>query len=205
MTNGSPQEAGAPLAFREPMFAAIDIWSGGDGEPWSRSTTREGEEDTELLFAAAVEPDADFDGLGDLSQDCFPNHPFDQELCGRDLRPPGVSRQVRPHQHFLRSGVIVARVSSDEAGMARAAGQLEIKGNPARTFALRPARSAISSNESVALRIRIRREALRAARESAREGKRVVASVRLSVTDAAGLVGEKRAIVRPVVAGYSGG
>ncbi len=197
VSNVSPQEAGAPLAFRELMVGTMDTWTYGDAEPTGSFAIWDYEESTELLFAAVVEPDADRDGLGDVSQDCFPNHPFDQEFCGRDLRPPEIATRVRHRQGFLRSGVITARVSSDEAGTAEADGQLEIKGKPGRTFALRRARSAIGSDGSLALRIRIRPGALRLAQKAAREGKRVIARLRISVTDASGLVDEARDTVRP--------
>jgi len=204
VSNRRPLEAGAPLAFKESAIGETDTWTFGDAEPWGTSI-RGGEESTELLFAAVVEPDQDKDGLGDLTQDCFPSHPFDQQFCGRDLRPPGISRQVDPYQRFLRSGVVVARVSSDEAGTARATGLLTIKGNPKRTFGLRRARTPIAQDASVVLRLRVQRGALQLARNAAREGHRVFASVHLSVTDAGGLVNEKRAIVRPVVARHVDG
>jgi hypothetical protein len=173
----------------------MDMWTGGMAEPmesiWSQ------EEDTELLLNAEIEPDADGDGYGDLTQDCFPNHPGDQELCGRDFAPPTIRPLFSARQGFLRSGVILARVTSNESGIARAVGRLHIKGRGARTYALPTARKSITAGVSTVLRLRVRKPALKAARVAARDGKNITVTVRVGVMDAAGNEGQVPIRIRP--------
>lgn len=198
ISNDSTQEAGAPLAFQETGVGIMDRYYYGDAEPMSAGVWWDQDENTELLLAAVVEPDADRDGLGDLSQDCFPNHPGDQELCGRDLRPPTISSQVKARQRFLQSGVVVARVSSDESGTVRAGGKLEIRRPHGVLIFVPPrVRSTITAGSSATLRVKLRPRALRVARKAFAAGQKVQVALRLSATDTAGLVSERRSVVRP--------
>jgi hypothetical protein len=180
IANRSTQEAGAPIAFRAEGVGTLDTWTGEPGESiW------ETEEDTELLLDAEIEPDADRDGYGDLTQDCFPSRFDEQDRCGRDFLPPTIRPRFKARQTFLRSGVILVRVASSEAGFAWADGRLEIKGRRDWTYGLRNARRAITENGQVVLRLRVRKQALKAARGAAREGKKIVVAGRVGVVDAA--------------------
>lgn len=185
--NRSVQEAGAPIAFREDGVGTIDTWT---GEPWSSSAIWNQEEDVELLLDAEIEPDADRDGFGDLTQDCFPSHFGDQHLCGRDFAPPVVKSRFARRQAFLRSGTVSVRVSSNEAGRVRASGELQIKGGKGWTYGLRGARKSVAPGGQAILRLQVRPRALKAARLAAAEGKRVVVTGRVGVQDASGNEGQ---------------
>lgn len=191
--NRSVQEAGAPIAFAEPGVGVIHLWW---GDPESAIWDEEG--GVELLLDAEIEPDADHDGYGDLTQDCYPNHPGDQHLCGQDLAPPGIKARFAKRQSFLRSGAIVVRVGTNEAGLARASGELQIKGRGGRTYSLRSARKSIVAGGQAVLRLRVRHKALKAARLAAAEGKRIVVTGRVGVRDASGNEGQAPVRVRSV-------
>lgn len=192
VTNSSTQEAGAPIAHAEIGVGRAAVWA---GEPWESAVTDE--EETELLFNAEIEPDADKDGYGDLTQDCFPNHPGDQELCGRDIVPPAIQPRFAARQAFLRSGAILVRVTSNEAGLARAKGQLEIKGRDGRTYELRGGHKPITAGGSAALRLRLGKKALKSARAAVRDGKKILASVQVGVVDGARNAREATVRIRP--------
>lgn len=190
--NGSTQEAGAPIAFREVGVGAVASWV---GEPWD--STWESEEDIELLLDAVIEPDADRDGYGDITQDCFPTAFGNEELCGRDLEPPQIRARVANRQAFLRSGLIRVRLASSETGLASAEGMLEIKGRDGWTYGLRGARKSVQANGQASLLLRVRKAALKAARAASQEGKKIVVRVRLGVADAAGNERQATTRVRP--------
>lgn len=192
MTNRSTQEAGVPIAFQQTRVGTLHVW---EGEPWESS--RYTEEDTELLLSAEIEPDNDGDGFGDLTQDCFPNHPGDQHLCGVDFIQPTIRHRVPARQGFLRSGVIRVPVASSEAGQARAAGRLEIQGSKQRSFALRAVRKPVLPNTQVTLQLQVPKGALKVARAAAADGKKIAAKVQIRVADAAGNVRPAAVRVRP--------
>jgi hypothetical protein len=198
ISNRSTQEAGAPIAFREEGVGKIDTWT---GEPWESGIWSQ-EEGVELLLDAEVEPDADRDGYGDLTQDCFPNHPGDQHLCGGDFAPPAIQPRFAARQGFFRSGAVVVRVASNEAGVARAEGVLEIKGRRGGTYRLRNARTPITAGGEVVLRLRLPKRALKAVRAARREGKRMVVKGRVGVMDAAGNEGQASVRVRSLKGNY---
>ncbi|HEU4502877.1 MAG TPA: hypothetical protein VFR82_14595 [Nitrospira sp.] len=186
--NRSVEEAGAPIAFAEPGIGRADLWWGDpESAEWDE------EEGVELLLDAEIEPDVDRDGYGDLSQDCFPNHPGDQHLCGRDLVPPTTRSRYAKRQAFLSSGHVVVRVSSNEAGVTRASGDLQIKnkgGSGGRGYGMRTVRKPIAAGGQVALRVRVRPQVLRVARLAAAEGRKVVVTGRVGVVDASGNEGQ---------------
>lgn len=193
VSNRSTQEASAPIAFREEGVGTIDTWT---GEPWESIWTTE--EDVELLLDAEIEPDADRDGYGDLTQDCFPNSAGSQELCGRDLEAPTIWPRFAARQAFLRSGAILVRVASNEAGLASAEGRLEIKGRGGWTYGLRGARRPVAvDGQAALLRLRVRKRALKAARAAVREGRKILVTVLVGVADAAGNERQATARIRP--------
>lgn len=191
--NGSTQEAGASIAFREAGVGTVTSWA---GEPWGSSS--ESEEDIELLLDAEVEPDADRDGYGDLTQDCFPTAFGNQDLCGRDLEAPQIHARAAARQGFLKSGLIRVRIGSSETGLASAEGMIEIKGREGWTYGLRGTQRSVAANGHASLLLRVRRTALKAARAAARVGKKVVVRVHLGVADAAGNEQQATARVRPL-------
>ncbi|HEX6204907.1 MAG TPA: hypothetical protein VFZ29_03775 [Solirubrobacterales bacterium] len=191
--NRSIQEAGAPIAFAEPGVGTINFWW---GEP--ESAIWDEEAGVELLLDAEIEPDADHDGYGDLTQDCFPGHPGDQHLCGQDLAPPAIQARFAKQQAFLRSGAIVVRVGSSEAGLARASGELQIKGRGGRTYSLGSASKSLVAGGQAVLRLRVRHKVLKAARVAAAEGRRSVVTGRVGVRDASGNEGQAPIRVRSV-------
>lgn len=179
------EEAGAPIAFTDPGVGAIDLWW-GDPE----SGIWDEEAGVELLLDAEIEPDADHDGYGDLTQDCFPSHPGDQHLCGRDVAPPVIKPRFAKRQAFLRSGAVVLRVDSSEAGLARASGRLQIKGRRGRTYALRNVHKSVVAGGQAVLRMRLPQKALKAAKSAAAEDKKIVVTGRVGVRDASGNEGQ---------------
>ena len=190
--NRSVQEAGAPLAFAESGVGTTDLWWGDPG--WAAWDEEPG---AELLLDAEIEPDGDHDGYGDLTQDCFPNHSGDQALCGHDLVPPTIRPRFAARQSFLRSGTVVVRVSSNEAGIARARGEMRIDKNGSGTaYVLRSARRSIQAGGEAVLRLRLRKKALKMARSGAAEGKKIVVTGRVGVLDAAGNEGQAPIRVR---------
>jgi hypothetical protein len=192
ITNRNTEEAGAPIAFGEAGVGRTEIW---DGEPMS--STWDTEENTELLLDAEIEPDQDHDGYGDLTQDCFPNHPGDQELCGKDLSAPVIQPRFSARQAFLKSGVVLIRVGSNESGLARASGQLQIKGRGGHTYSLRSVRKSVAAEGVVALRLRIRKPALKVARVASRAGKKILVTARVGVVDPAKNAQEATVRIRP--------
>jgi|SRR6188472_3229649 len=193
--NRSVQEAGAPIAFTEPGVGTIDRWS---GDPESASW--DVESGVELLLDAEIEPDADHDGYGDRTQDCFPNHPGDQALCGRDLTPPVIKPQFAKVQGFLRTGRIVVRVSSNETGVAKASGDLRVKGKGVvgRGYVLHGARKAVAAGGVAVLRLQVWRKALKAVRLAAAEGKKITVTGRVGVLDASGNESQAPIRVQPI-------
>jgi hypothetical protein len=179
ISNRSVEEAGAPIAFGEEGIGVARIWM---GDPWRAPWDTE--EDTELLFNAVIEPDGDDDGYGDVTQDCFPNHPGDQELCGKDLVQPIIRTRYARRQSFLRSGLILVRITSNEVGIARGRPQLEIHGRGGRSYILRSVRKQIAAGGEVVLRLKLRKAALRAAKAAAKEGREVSVTARVGVVDA---------------------
>lgn len=192
VANRSTQEAGVPIAFREEGIGMIDTWSREPGESiW------EPEEDVELLLNVEIEPDADRDGYGDLTQDCFPNRFDEQFRCGGDFLPPRIRPKFKARQAFLRSGVILVRIASNEAGLAWAEGRLEIKGRRDLTYGLRSTRRAVTEKGRVALRLRMRKRVLKVARAAARAGKKIVVMGRVGVVDSAGNERQVPVRIRP--------
>jgi hypothetical protein len=151
----------------------------------------------ELLLDVEIEPDADRDGYGDLTQDCFLNRFDEQFRCGGDFLPPRIRPKFKARQAFLRTGVVLVRVASSEAGRAWAEGQLEIKGRRNVTYGLRNARRTVTENGWVALRLRVRKRTLKVARAAARAGKNIVVNGRVGVIDAAGNERQLPVRIRP--------
>jgi len=196
VANRNGQAAGAPIAFREDGVGVVDTYT---GEPFAPQTIWDQEEDIELMMNAIVEADADHDGYGDLTQDCFPGTPLMTELCGRDIAPPAITLRFRPHQPFLRSGVVSGRIYSSEAGRVSASGLLEIKGPHGRTASLRNAAGALTTGSATELRLRLLAPALRAAKAALAEGKRVLVAVSVRAVDASGNDRLAFANVRPSI------
>jgi hypothetical protein len=193
ISNRSTEEAGAPIALREKGVGTIDT---STGEPWAAGTIWDTEEDVELLLNAEIEPDADHDGYGDLTQDCFPNEAAYND-CGIDLYAPRIRPRFAARQAFLRTGVILVRLASNEAATVRALGLLEIQGRGGRTYGLRAGRSPVAAGGQATLRLRVRKRALKAAKAAYRDGRMILVTVSVAAIDAAGNERLAAARVRP--------
>jgi hypothetical protein len=192
VANRSTQEAGVPISFREEKIGTIDTWAGEQFE----SIWEGWEENVELLLDAEVEPDGDHDGYGDLTQDCFPNEPGTTQSC--DWKAPAIRLRVAGRQNFLHSGAIRIWVSLNETGSVRVAGQLGVKGRRSRwTSHLRGDSGPVAAGGWTALRLHVRKRALRAARLAACDGKAIVVAVRMAAVDGQGNERQEFVQVRP--------
>jgi len=192
VANRNTQEAGVPIAFSEKDVGSVDYLLGEPpGAIWDQ------EESFELLLNAEIEPDQDEDGFGDLTQDCFPNHPGDQDLCGADLRAPIIRPLFAKRQAFLRKRVVIVRVYSDEAGVARAKGAVEIRGRGGQRFPLEAAHRPIAAGGIAKLSLRLPMRAVRAARHPSRESKTLFVRIRMLVSDAARNTQEAHVRIEP--------
>jgi hypothetical protein len=189
ITNHSTQEAGAPIAFRQDGVGTIRNWA---GEPYeSASEGLEG--GVELLMEAEIEPDGDHDGYGDLTQDCSPNEIGSDQRC--DFKAPAIRLRSVRRQPFLKTGVISIHASLNETGFASAAGRLLVMGKRGRwTSSLRnPDSRLVEAGGWAALRLRVPKRALKAARVAAQRGKEILAKVNIRVVDTRG--NERRELV----------
>lgn len=193
IANRSTQEAGAPIGFRQDGVGTVDIWAGEQYE-----SIKEGyEEGVELLLEAEIEPDGDRDGYGDLTQDCSPNRLGSDQRC--DLTPPAIQLRSGGRQSFLKTGTILVYASLNEPGFVSAAGRLAVKGLGGRWISslhgagTRP----VGAGEWTALRLQVRKPALKAARIGARKGRKVLIAVSVGAIDAKGNEVRERVEVRP--------
>lgn len=158
----------------------------------------ETEANTKLLLDAEIEPDADRDGYGDLTQDVCPGFSDDHQLCRvGDQEAPTIRFLSAAWQGFLSSGAIPVRVKSSETGHASAEGWLRIKGRDGRVYRLRGVRKRVVADSQRTLRLPARKRTLRAARSAMRFDKKMLVTVRVGVVDAAGNERQKTAHVRP--------
>lgn len=179
--NRNTQEAGLPIMFREEGVGTLDTWAGEQFE----SIWEGWEENVELLLDAEVEPDGDHDGYGDLTQDCFPNEPGTTKSC--DWKAPAIRLRVAGRQNFLHSGAIRIWVSLNETGSVRVAGQLGVKGRRGRwTSHLRGDSGPVAAGGWTALRLHVRKRALKTARLAACDGKTIIVAVRMAAVDGQG-------------------
>lgn len=187
--NRSTQEAGAPIAFQQDGVGTVDIWAGEQFE----SIWEGHQEGVELLMAAEIEPDGDHDGYGDLTQDCSPNEVGSDQGC--DLYAPAIKFRSAGRQPFLKTGAVLVHASVSDAGFTSATGRLTVTGKRGKwTSRLRGAEGRLVEAQGwTTLRLRVRRRVLKAARVAAREGKKIVAKVVVTVVDTKG--NERRELV----------
>jgi len=189
IANRNTQMAGAPIAFREAGIGTISVWS---GEPFKSIWSTEA--GAELLLNADIEPDADHDKYGDLTQDRCPtsstNHEF---FCiPGDREPPVIKARAKALRAILDSGRVAVRVRSSEAGRVNAEGRLEIRGRGGWTYALPSTHAPVANGGRATLRPRISKPPLAAARSALAEGREVLVLLTVTVTDAAGNQSRKR-------------
>jgi hypothetical protein len=121
---GSAVDAGsAPIAHAEAGLGEVGEWvppllSGSQGITSYRRNT-------ELLLAARVEPDADRDDYGDISQDGCAYDPRRHSSCLPDRRPPRLEVEYARRQAFPTSGRISLSVAPSEFSQVIASAQLE--------------------------------------------------------------------------------
>jgi hypothetical protein len=191
VTGSGADEAAAPFAYR--ASGAGSVWKYVPGLKEGRLPLSTSEGDLELLFNATVEPDRDHDGYGDRTQDRCPKDPRYHAHC--DRQPPRTKLAYDRRQDFLRTGKVVVRVRSSEAGRIYASGQLEIP-NPSVTWGIYSAHKHVGKGKWATLVLRVPAQAREHAARSFTHGRRVFAKVFVSATDRSG---NKSRLVRAIV------
>jgi hypothetical protein len=187
-------EAAAPFAHRASRAGNVWKWVPALSERLVPQSESEG--DLELLLNATIEPDRDRDGYGDRTQDACPEDPKRQADC--DRRPPRTKLTYRIRQGFLRTGKVVVRLRSSEAGRVLAHGQIDIDAGPNVVWGINPARKPVRKGGRATLVLRVPPRAREAAARSFAHGRHVVARVFVYATDAAGNEsGTSVATIRP--------
>lgn len=181
VTGGGEGEAAAPFAYRASRVGVVWKWVPGLSEGLLPLNDSEG--DLELLFNATVEPDRDHDEYGDITQDRCPKDPNHHVHC--DRHPPRTKPAYAHRQDFLRTGKVVIRVRSSEAGRIYADGQIEIP-TPSVTWGIYSDRKGVSKGGWATLTLRVPAQAREHAARSFAHGRRVFAKVFISASDQAG-------------------
>ena len=145
---------------------------------------------------ASVEPDGDHDGLGDETQDPCVSPNF-LGCPPQDRIAPSTATSFEARQGFLKTGRIVVRERSNEAGAIAAEGLLEVHGAGGRSHRLRRAGASLERPGTVRLVLRVPKGALRAARKVAAKGKAVTAKVSVTASDDSGNEATSSVVVKP--------
>lgn len=172
----------------------VGAFNGGDIPVGMTGTTTTELPDRRLSVAATVEPDADHDGYGDLSQDGCPTDPKRQDPCP-DKRAPALILSGSSRQNVVAKRAVFVTVKSDENGTATGKGTLSVPG-ASRVFKLKSATKSVTAGRKAKFKLRLSRKGLRAAKRSLRRGKRVRAKTTVAISDAAGNIGTAKRTVR---------
>lgn len=95
-----------------------------------------------------------------------------------------------------RVGSLFVRASMNEAGTLTATGTVSVPGGAAKLYRFKRARAAVSANQSVKLRLRLSKSALRVVRRALRHGKKLRAKIAVTATDLTGHETVRRQTVR---------
>jgi hypothetical protein len=178
---GSALEAGsAPIAHAEPGVGEAGEWVpplAGAAQPITNYL-----HDTELLLAARVEPDADRDGYGDLTQDGCSYDPRRQAACLPDHSAPRFKVVYARRQDFPESGRISLSVVPSEFSQVIANAQLE---TPTTTWGIYGDRAWVRGG-SAHLFLELPPRPRRAAQATLAHGAKVYVKCFLTVIDASG-------------------
>lgn len=173
--------AAAPIAHSEPELGELGEWVpslGNNAEPVTNYR-----HDSELLLAARVEPDADSDGYGDLSQDRCVYDPRRQSPCLPDHRPPRFTLAYPRHQDFLHSGRAFLTVKPNELAEVYAAPQLE---TPKATWGIYGDRAWVDRGRSAKLLITLPPKPIKAGKAALAKGDQAYIKCFLTAIDASG-------------------
>lgn len=185
-------EASAPIAHTEPGLGEVGEWMPSLTDRTEPITTYR--RDTELLVAARIEPDADRDGYGDLSQDRCAYDPRRQSPCLPDRLPPRIRVDYPKRQDFLRSGRAVLKVKASELSEVFASPQLE---TPKATWGLYGDRAWVDRGDSVKLVLKLPPKPRKAGLAALSKGERAYVKCFLTVVDASGNRRHETIRIRP--------
>lgn len=142
-----------------------------------------------LNVTARLEADADRDGFGDESQDGCPTSPLSQSSCPigkiRDTRKPGVKVGRLRTQSLRKARSLSVTLRSDETATVTGRGSITLPG-AARLVRFRAVKRRLVPDRRTVVRLPLSSKNLRRVRRVLRQGKRLRAKVRLTVTDANG-------------------
>jgi hypothetical protein len=177
--------AGAFLAYRAAPGGMIgDYYPGrlpdGATSPLTNGTVA----DYEVLLSVDVEPDADGDGFGDETQDGCPTDPTTHDTCP-DRTAPTTSLGGAPKQNIVRQKAVIVTAQASEAATLDATGTIRVRGRRG-LLELTPASASAAAGAEVSLELKLPETTLRLVRRALRKGRRVEATVSVSVRDAAG-------------------
>jgi plastocyanin len=95
-----------------------------------------------------------------------------------------------------RVGRLFVRASMNEAGTLTATGTVSVPGGAAKLYRFKRARAAVSANQSVKLRLRLSKSALRVVRRALRRGNKLRAKIAVTATNLTGHETVRRQTVR---------
>lgn len=173
--------ASAPIAHSEPELGEVGEWVPSLGNSAEPITSYR--DDSELLLAATIEPDADSDGYGDLTQDRCVYDPRRQSPCLPDHRLPRFTVHYPRHQDFLHSGKAFLTVKPNELAEVYAAPQLE---TPKATWGIYGDRAWIDQGRSAKLLITLPPKPIKAGKAAIAKGDQAYIKCFLTVIDASG-------------------
>lgn len=173
--------ASAPIAHTEPGLGEVGEWTPSLTDRTEPITTYR--HDSELLIAARVEPDADRDGYGDLSQDRCAYDPRRQSPCLSDHLPPRFTVDYLRRQDFLHSGRAFLKLKADELSEVYASPQLE---TPKATWGIYGDRAWVDRGDTVKLVLKLPPKPRQAGLATLSRGERAYVKCFLTVIDASG-------------------
>ncbi len=151
----------------------------------------------ELAYAPIVNAEAGVGSLTEWHSPLFPTIEIAPDstregaelLLSADLdfdrTPPRTKLTYPVRQNFLVEKKVLVHLRSNEAATAIASGQLEIPSRHA-IFGLYGVKAAVGAGKRVALRLRLAKNTLKAARLAYANGRKIVIKVTTSASDAAG-------------------
>jgi hypothetical protein len=189
---GSAVDAGsAPIAHGEEGIGEVGEWTPplvGSSQPITSYL-----DDTELLVAARVEPDADRDDYGDRTQDGCTYDPRRHSSCLPDNQAPRVKVDYARRQAYPTSGRISLNVAPSEFSQVIANAQLE---TPTTTWGIYGDRAWVSDG-SANLLLKMPPRPRKAAQATLAQGGRAYVKCFLTIIDASGNRRHKTIRIKP--------